>query len=120
MPITVNWNDQSKAFIESRFQDPWSLEDFIEARKAWYRMIKSVDHRVPILLDLRDSHETPKGALRQFSAIHRSPHPHQGHIYILGLNPTYERLSSHLFAGVMDPDKSVRLVDSIDCIVSPE
>jgi len=120
MPITVNWNDRSKAFIESRFQDPWSLEDFIEARKAWYRMIKSVDHRVPILLDLRDSHETPKGALRQFSAIHRSPHPHQGHIYILGLNPTYERLSSHLFAGVMDPDKSVRLVDSIDCIVSPE
>ena len=34
MPITVNWNDRSKVFIESHFQDPWSLEDFIEARKA--------------------------------------------------------------------------------------
>jgi hypothetical protein len=120
MPITVNWNDQSKLFIQSRFQDPWSLEDFIEARKAWYRMIKSVDYPVPILLDLRESQETPEGALRQFSAIHRTPHPRQGHIYILGLNSTYEKLSSHLFDGAVDPDKSVRLVDSTDCIISPE
>ena len=120
MPITVNWNDGSKGYIESRFQDPWSLEDFIEARKAWYRMIKSVDHRVPILLDLSESSETPAGTLRQFSAIHRAPHPRQGHIYILGLNSNYERLASYLVDGVVDPDKSVRLVDSIDCIISPE
>lgn len=120
MPIAVSWNDRSKVLIESSFHDPWTLEDFIEARKAWYRMIKSVDHRVPILLDLRDSHKTPEGALRQFCAIHRTPHPRQGHIYIMGLNSTYERLSSYLFAGVVDPDKSVRLVESIDCVISPE
>ena len=119
MPISVNWNDRSKVFIESHFQDPWSLEELIEVRKTWYRMIKSVDYRVPILLDLRGSHQTPSGALRQFSAIHRTPHARQGHIYIMGLNSTYERLSSLLFDGVMDPDKSVRLVDSIDRIISP-
>ena len=83
-------------------------------------MIKSVEYRVPILLDLRESLKTPEGTLRQFSAIHRTPHPRQGHIYIMGLNSSYERLSSYLFDGVVDPDKSVRLVDSIDCIISPE
>lgn len=116
MPITVKWNDSSKAFIESHFQDPWTLEQFIEARKAWYRMIKSVDYSVPILLDLRESHTAPKGALRQFSAIHRSPHPRQGHIYIMGMNAIYEKLSRHLLEGVADPGKSVILVDSIEQI----
>ena len=119
MPITVKWNDRSKVYIESCFQDPWSLEDFIEARKTWHRMIKSVDYRVPILLDMRETQDTPEGTLRYFSAIHRTPHPRQGHVYIMGLNPTYERLAEHLFCGVVDPDKSVRLVDSVDSIVSP-
>lgn len=120
MPITAKWNDSSKVFLESRFQDPWTLEQFIEARKAWYRMIKSVDYRVPILLDLRESHTAPKGSLRQFSAIHRSPHPRQGHIYVLGLNAPLEKLSKHLFDGVVDPGKSVILVDTIERIFDPE
>ncbi|MCY4064684.1 MAG: hypothetical protein OXG53_20150 [Chloroflexi bacterium] len=120
MPISVKWNDRSKALIESQFQDPWTLEQFIDARKAWYRMIKSVDHSVPILLDLRESQTAPNGMLRQFSAIHRSPHPRQGHIYILGWNAIYQKLSQHLFDGVVDPGKSVILVDSIERIFNPE
>lgn len=120
MPITVNWNDRKKELIKSQFQDPWTLEEFIEARKTWYRMIKAVDYRVPLLLDLRASHDAPMGALRHFSALHRTPHQRQGHIYILGLSASFERLSSHLFRGVVDPGKSVRLVESIDSIVRPE
>ena len=120
MAINVHWNDKSKAYIECRLQDPWSLRDFIEARKTWYRMIKSVDHRVPIVLDLRETFELPKGALRQFSAIHRTPHERQGHLYVVGLNPAYERVAQHLFDGTVDPDKSVRMVDSAESIVSPQ
>lgn len=120
MPISVKWNDSSKELINSHFQDPWSLEQFIEARKAWYRMIKSVDYAVPILLDLRESHTAPKGALRQFSAIHRSPHPRQGHLFILGMNAIYQKMSRHLFDGVVDPGKSVILVDSIERVSNPD
>ena len=119
MAINVGWNGKSKAYIECRFQDPWSLRDFIEARKTWYRMIKSVDHRVPIVLDLRETFVLPRGALRQISAIHRTPHERQGHVYVIGLNPAYERLALHLFEGTADPDKAVRLVDSVEGIVSP-
>jgi hypothetical protein len=119
MPIRVNWNSRAKIFIDCHFQDPWTLDDFIEARKIWYRLIKSVDYRVPIVLDFCASQETPVGALRHFSAIHRTPHPRQGHIYIMGLSPSFEKLSAHLFNGVVNPDKSVRVVDSIDCLLSP-
>ena len=116
MPITVDWNDKSKTFITCQFSDPWSLEQFIEARKTWHRMIKSADHRVPILLDMRETFEAPAGALRHFSAIHRTPHPRQGHLYVLGLNEPYQRLAPYIFRCQGDADRVVRLVDSIDSV----
>lgn len=112
MAIRVSWKDTNKSCILTRFYDPWTLQDFLEARKAWYRMIKSVTYRVPILLDFRESVNPPNGILRQFSAIHRTPHPRQGHIFILGINSTYGRLGDHLLAGVVDEAKSVRFVES--------
>ena len=117
MPITVAWNDKSKSFIECRFQDPWSLEQFIEARKSWHRMIKSADHRVPILLDMRETFVVPAGALRHFAAIHRTAHPRQGNLYILGLNPSYEKLSPYIFRSEAGSETSVRLLDSAEDLV---
>ena len=49
MAITVKWNDKSKTLLETHFEDPWTLEEFLEARKKWHRMIKGVDYSVPIL-----------------------------------------------------------------------
>ncbi len=117
MPITVDWNDKSKTFIICHFSDPWSLEQFIEARKSWHRMIKSAEHRVPILLDMRETFEAPAGALRHFSAIHRTPHPRQGHLYVLGLNQPYQQLAPYIFCRQGGADCPVSLVDSIDSVV---
>ena len=116
MTITVRWKDEDKTCIETRFDDPWSPDEFLDARKTWHRMIKSVDYRVPVLMDLSDSFHPPMGVLRHFSAINRSPHSRQGHIYVLGLNPAYLKLGNHLFDGAADPDKAVRFVDSVDDI----
>ncbi len=112
MAITVRWKDQERTCIETSFDDPWTLEDFIEARKKWHRMIKSVDYRVPILLDMSKTFQPPKGILRHFSAIHRAPHPRQGHIYIYGMNPEYEKLRDYMVGGIVDPAKAVSFVDS--------
>lgn len=117
MGITVKWNDKSKTVVESIFTDPWTLEEFIEARKKWHRMIKSVDYRVPIMLDMRRTYDPPPGIMRQFIAIHRTPHPRQGHIYIMGLNPLYERLSKHMFDGIVDQSKTVKIIHTVDDIV---
>ena len=117
MPITVDWNDRSKTFIECSFQDPWTLAQFIEARKSWHRMIKSSDHRVAILLDMRETFEAPAGALRHFAAIHRTPHPRQGALYVLGLNQTYQKLAPHIFCCQDGGDNTVRLVDSVENLI---
>ncbi|MDE2859600.1 MAG: hypothetical protein OXN94_17270 [Chloroflexota bacterium] len=114
MAITVRWKDQERICIETRFDDPWTLDDFIEARKQWHRMIKSVDYRVPIFLDMSGTFQPPKGILRQFSAIHRAPHPRQSHIFVYGLNPEYMKLRDHIIEGVVDPAKSVKFVDSAE------
>lgn len=116
MPITVDWNDKSKSFITCHFSDPWSLEEFIEARKSWHRMIKSADHRVPIVLDIRETFQMPAGALRHFSAIHRTPHPRQGILYVLGLNPSYQKLAPYIFCRQGRAERTVQLVDSIESI----
>ncbi len=114
MPITVEWNDKSRTFITCAFSDPWSLEQFIEARKSWHRMIKSTEDRVPIVLDMRATFEAPAGALRHFSAIHRTPHPRQGNVYVLGLNQLYQQLAPFVFCRQDDADRCVLLIDSLD------
>jgi len=118
MTIKVQWNDKNKGFIETCFEDPWTLEEFIEARKRWHRLIKSVNYSVPILLDMQNTYDPPEGIMRQFIAIHRTPHPRQGHIYILGMNPTYQKLEKHLFAGVAEQSKTVIVIDSVDEITT--
>lgn len=117
MGIQVKWNDKNKTVIETTFEDPWTLEEFMNARKKWHRMIKSVDYHVPIMFNMSKTYEPPTGFMRQFIAIHRTPHPRQGHIYILGMNPLYERVSHHLFQGVVDQSKSVKLIDSLDEVI---
>lgn len=114
MAISVKWYDKDKTIIVTKLDDPWTLDDFIEARKKWHRMIKNVSYNVPIILDMSSTFEPPQGVLRQFIAIHRTPHPRQSHVFVFGLNPMYEKLSQHLFDGAVDESKQVRLVESMD------
>ncbi len=116
MPISVDWNDKSKARIECRFQDPWSIEQFLDARKAWHRMIKSVDGQAPILLDLSNSFAVPKGALRHFLAMRRAHHPRQAGFFVLGLNPAYQKLAPFAFNADDTAGPPVRLVDSYEAV----
>lgn len=118
MPITADWVDESKTLIQCRFQDPWTIEQLIEARRSWHRMIKSVDSQVSIVLDMSESHRVPDGALRHLAAIHRTPHPRQGPLYVLGLNPEYEKLSPFVFCREDSDEKPVQLVDSIASILN--
>lgn len=117
MSIIVKWNDKNKGFIDTQFEGSWDLEDFIEMRKKWHRMIKGVDYSVPILLDIQSTDDPPEGIMRQFIAIHRTPHPRQGHIYMMGTNPIFQKLSKHLYGGVADQSKSVKIIDSVDEII---
>ena len=110
MPITVEWNDKSQALIECRFSDPWSIAQFIQTRRSCHRMLKSADRPIPILLDLRQTHSVPAGALRHFGAMQRTAHPRQGQLIVLGLNADYRKLASFAFNG------QTLVVDSLEAI----
>jgi hypothetical protein len=114
MSISVKWHNQDKTELYTHFQDPWTLEEFIDIRKNWYRMIKSVDRLVPIIMDFSKTHNPPQGILRQFIAIHRTPHPRQGYLIVVGLNSVFQKLSKHLIDGTTSPEKKMYLVSSID------
>ena len=117
MAIAVSWDGQGKAWIEIRVSDPWTIDELLSARMTCYKLIHSVDYRVPLLMDFRESTGAPPGILRHFVALHRTPHPRQGHIYILGRNPALERLGKHIVEAVIDPERSMIFVDSKDEIV---
>ncbi len=117
MAITTNWNSKNKNYIEARIEDPFTLDEFLKARMKWHRMIKGVDYIVPIVLDMSGTFDPPEHFMRAFIAIHRTPHPRQGHIYVMGLNPIYVKLSKHLFDGVVDQTKTVKVIDSIEEVV---
>lgn len=117
LAIAVRWNGKGKAHIETRVSDPWDIDDFLSARMTWHKLIHSVDYRVPILLDFRESSSAPQGIMRHFIAIHRTPHPRQGHIHVLGRNAALERLGMRIVEGVVDPSRSVIYIDSDDDIV---
>lgn len=117
MAIAVRWDSRGKACIEVRISDPWTIEEFLSARMTCYKLIHSVDYRVPLLMDFRESMSAPPGVLRHFIAMHRTPHPRQGRIHILGRNPALDRLGKHIVEGVVDPGKSMLFIDSEDEIV---
>lgn len=118
MAISVKWHDKFKTIIVTHFQDPWTIEEFLEIRKKWHRMIKNVTYSVPIIMDLSESYDPPKHVLRHFLAIHRTPHPRQGHIIVVGMNPTYKKLSIHLFDGVVESEKTVKFADTLEDAVA--
>lgn len=119
MGIYVRWSNPNKTRIETCFQDPWTLDDFLEMRKQWHQMIKSVDGTVEIVLDLRPSFEPPAGFMGHFIALQQTPHSRQGRLYILGMNPPYRKLSHHLFGGITAPDKAARFINSPSEVLQP-
>lgn len=114
MPIVTRWYSPDKIRIYTKLEDPWTLEEFIDSRKKWYRLIKSVDYIVPILIDFSSTFDTPDGILHHFLAIHRTPHPRQGPIVVFGINPRYKKLSIHLFASSPYPMRPIKVVSSLD------
>ena len=114
MSIVVNWQSKNKQVIVARFEDPWTIDELLEARQKWYRMIRNVLYCVPIILDLSQTYDPPPGVLRQFIAMNRMPHPRQSWMVVFGLNPTYIKLSKHLFDGVVSPEKEIKIVNSLE------
>jgi hypothetical protein len=69
MGITVSWDDQQQTVVRMQFAGEWSLEDFRGANLQTVTLVRSVDHPVYVLSDLRASGDIPLGILWQLRDI---------------------------------------------------
>jgi hypothetical protein len=60
MSISVNWGDQAKRYILVTYHGEWSWQDYQESYSTRYEMVRSVEHPVDVIVDVR-LHPDPPG-----------------------------------------------------------
>ncbi len=69
MGITVSWDDEQQTIVRMRFVGGWSLADFRAANLQVVMLVRSVEHPVYVLSDVRASDDIPIGILWQLRDI---------------------------------------------------
>ncbi len=69
MPITVQWDNDQKTTIRYEFAGRWTWEQLFAANDERDAMMKTVDYRVDLIADLRNTMVVPPGAASQFKRI---------------------------------------------------
>ena len=71
MPITVHWYDESQRAILYHVSGQWSWEDVSAAIDQAMTLLNSVNHKVHLLVDVRESDAVP---LLNPAGLHRAAH----------------------------------------------
>lgn len=69
MGITANWTDNSQTIIRYDFEGHWDWDMFYPVYEQVITMAKSVDHRVDVVLDLRENNTFPKNVIMHIKNI---------------------------------------------------
>lgn len=69
MSITVNWFDPEHTIIHYDFEGQWSWGELNEVVNQVNEMVRSVGHRVDVIIDVTNGQSTPSGAFSQIQGI---------------------------------------------------
>lgn len=85
MGITVQWENDAKTIARYVFNGQWSFNEVQAAVNQANELMDSVDHKVAMIADLRDSSFTPDGILAQLrqSAMSDTPHRNYAGVTVL-------------------------------------
>lgn len=76
MKVNVAWqNDDKKAIVYYTFQQGWGWQDVYEALDQAGDMIRTVSHRVDVIMDFREANVLPQSALSQIKRAYNNPKP---------------------------------------------
>lgn len=85
MPITTDWDNPEKTIIRHIYEAKWALTDYHAAIETAHKLIDTVDHKVHIIADVRNSKILPNGVISQGRSVASRPkHPNQGMTVIVG------------------------------------
>lgn len=116
MGIKVIWDNDEKTIIRYCYDSQWTLSDFNEAYTESRALLNTVDHKVHFIIDIRDSHILPNGALSRGRTITNSPHPNEGRTAIVGANAVIRavmNLFRRIYGAKFEESKFI-FVDSLE------
>ena len=62
MPIEIQWDDEAKTIIRENYLGQWTWDNFFAMSNQAAEMMKTVDHRVDILANMKDGIMPTSGA----------------------------------------------------------
>lgn len=86
MTIQIEWGDDQKTYVYSRFHPGWTWKDNAETRAKYVEMMKSVPHRVDVIGDFTDASTLPTNLFENMRQIANDKLPNEGYVILLGVS----------------------------------
>lgn len=86
MSIKVLWDDTDKTIIRYMYEGRWTWDDFQNAYVEAKVMLDEVNHKVALIIDVRNSSLLPNGILSRAKNQSRTRHPNEDTVVIVGAN----------------------------------
>lgn len=85
--IEVCWDNLEQTIVRWDFVGDWDWKMFQEAQQQSDKLLQSVEHRVDIIGDVRNSPVLPKNAFGNYNKFQRNTLDNKGWIILVGANP---------------------------------
>lgn len=116
MSVTPIWDNEEKTIIRHVFQDRWTIGDIWQsAGEAWH-MMRTVEHRVHAILDLRAGNMYPSGVLSLSNRILSQRPSNAGSIVLVGSGGLVRMLVSAFRKTYarLHPTVGIHVVDTLE------
>ena len=94
MPIEVCWGDETHTYIDYRLTDPWDWDHYQVACQDWQSLADEADGKLCTILDFTETAYLPRGALAHLQKTAVNPHPMNGVLIMVGVNPLLRTIIS--------------------------
>ncbi len=104
MGITIVWDNSDHTVMRMTFTSPWNWDDLETILTEVHAMLDTVNHRVDVIVDMKNSGAIPEGAFWRFHKLTQTKHRNRGRVILVGGNTfirtmtdTVRRLANDLF-----------------------
>lgn len=117
MSIRVDWGDDSKRYILVTYLDEWTWQDYQESYRTRFEMIRTVEHTVDVIVDVR-AYPNPPGpdAARYLKLMWDMRPPNLGRTIMIGADTSgFMKNLVQIFANMMKAESQrPYFVDSME------
>jgi hypothetical protein len=100
MPVYTEWANEEHTIIRMHIQDPWEINEYLDASAQTQTLMKSVGYPVHLIIDLTEMNTFPKNLLSSITTINDHILPGQGLVIGVRFSPylrAVTKVASRLF-----------------------